>query len=165
MEDKWYVVHSKPNMEQFLAGQLESRQITFYLPLLSVKPNNPRCKKHKPYFPGYLFIHADDRSANRLIIERTPGVAGLVNFGGEIAFVPDTMLNAIRQKVEQLNLTGCETHRRLSKGEKVKIHSGPFAGYDVIFNSSVDGRDRVRVLLTLVEKRMLTIELPAAYVI
>ncbi len=165
MEDRWYVVHSKPNMEQFLAGQLESRQIIYYLPLLTVKPKNPRCKKSKPYFPGYLFIHADDRSANRLLIERTPGVAGLVNFGGEVAFVPDTILNTIRQKVEQINFTDAETCRKFSKGEKLKIHSGPFAGYDAIFNSSIDGRDRVRVLLTLVEKRMLTVELPVAHVI
>jgi transcriptional antiterminator RfaH len=152
-------------MEQFLAGQLESRQIDIYLPQLTAKPKNPRCKKSKPFFPGYLFIRADEKSSNRVLFERTPGALGLVNLGGEVATVPDAILTAIRQKVDQMNLSESGTGRKLIKGERVKIQSGPFAGYEAIFDSNADSRERVRVLLTLVEKRMLEVELPAACVI
>jgi transcription elongation factor/antiterminator RfaH len=165
LESKWYVIRSKPNMEQFLAGQLESRQINIYLPLLNAQPKNPRCKKNKPFFPGYLFIHADEKCNSPIFFERTPGAIGLVNLGGEVAYVPETILNAIRQKVDQMNLSAKEPCSQLHKGEKVKIQSGPFAGYEAIFDSCADGNRRVRVFLSMVEKRMLEVELPAAYVI
>jgi transcriptional antiterminator RfaH len=150
-------------MEQFLAGQLESRQIPFYLPQLKVTPSNPRCKKNKPFFPGYLFIQENAINENAIKYQRLPGAAGLVSFGGEIAFVPGSVLNAIRQNVERMNRCAKDPLFGVRKGDRVTIKSGAFEGYEAVFDSCSDSRERARVFLSMVEKRMLEVELPAAY--
>lgn len=164
MENRWYVIHSKPNMEQFLAGQLSSRQLDCYFPQYKVTPKNPRCRKNKPLFPGYLFIRTSGKVDEISRAARTPGAIGVVNLGGEVAFVPGQMVEAIRQKVEQMNCSESEALLSLNRGDRVKIQSGPFEGYEAIFDARLDGSERVRVFLKLVEKRLLELELPAAYV-
>lgn len=165
MENRWYVIHSKPNMEQFLAGQLTSRQLDCYFPQYQVKPKNPRCRKTKPLFPGYLFIRIHEKNEEITRIARTPGAIGMVTLGGEAAFVPGQMVEAIRQKVDKMNHSEAEALLSLNRGDNVKIQSGPFEGYEAIFDARLDGSERVRVFLKLVEKRLLELELPAASVI
>ena len=55
----WYVMQSKPNKEELLYEQLRTRDIDAYYPCIKVQPVNPRARKLKPYFPGYLFIKVD----------------------------------------------------------------------------------------------------------
>ena len=92
----WYVLRSKPNKEAFLAGQLESRNITVLDLQVKVNPVNPRARRHKPYFPGYIFIHTDLQQHPPVLFERIPGAARLVHVGNEIACVPDNIIQAIR---------------------------------------------------------------------
>ena len=165
MENRWYVIRSKPNMEQFLAGQLTSRQLDCYFPQYQVKPKNPRCRKTKPLFPGYLFICTHEKDEEITHIARTPGAIGFVNLGGEAAYVSEEILEAIRQKVDKVNRSEAEVLLSLKRGDSVKIQSGPFEGCEAIFDARLDGSERVRVFLKLVEKRLLELELPAAYVI
>ncbi|HQM55596.1 MAG TPA: transcription termination/antitermination NusG family protein, partial [Anaerolineaceae bacterium] len=89
MTISWYVMRSKPNREEFLARELESRNVEYYYPRLRVNPVNPRARRFKPYFPGYLFIHLDLEQVNVLSLEHVPGAANLVSFGGEFSHVPD----------------------------------------------------------------------------
>ena len=56
---QWYVLQSKPQKESLLHDQLCLRGIEAYYPRLYLKPANPRARKSRPYFPGYLFIHVD----------------------------------------------------------------------------------------------------------
>ena len=55
----WYAIRSKPNKEDFLARQFEAADVPVFYPCLRVSPVNPRSRKTKPYFPGYLFIQVD----------------------------------------------------------------------------------------------------------
>ena len=55
----WYVMRSKPNKESLLWEQLSLQNIECYYPRLRVKPANPRARKLRAYFPGYLFVHVD----------------------------------------------------------------------------------------------------------
>ena len=100
MNEKWYVLRSKPHKELFLAGELLTRNFEVFCPVLYVKPVNPRARKIKPYFPGYLFIYTDLQSANLSSLSWMPGTVGLVTFGAEPAFVPDELVRAIRKKVD-----------------------------------------------------------------
>jgi transcriptional antiterminator RfaH len=52
----------------------------------------------------------------------------------------------------------------LRSGETVLVHSGPFAGYEAIFDVRLTGTERVRVLLKLLRNQQLPVELPAAYI-
>jgi transcription antitermination factor NusG len=160
----WHVIRSKPNREDFLARELESRDVEVFHPLLRANPVNPRARKFKPYFPGYLFVHVDLEKVNSTALEHVPGAANLVSFGGEIASVPENMVQAIRRKVDEINLAGGEKTAAFKPGELVEIEQGPFAGYTAILDASLPGSERVRVLLRMLEKRELPVEMPAGYI-
>jgi len=164
MTISWYVMRSKPNREEFLARELESRNVEYYYPRLRVNPVNPRARRFKPYFPGYLFIHLDLEQVNVLSLEHVPGAANLVSFGGEFSDVPDNIVHAIRRKVDELNAQGGEGAAVLHAGDRVEIESGPFAGYMAILDAALPGSERVRVLLQMLEHRELPVEMPAHYV-
>lgn len=160
----WHVIRSKSNREEFLAGQLESRGVEVFYPRLRVTPVNPRSRKVKPYFPGYLFIHIDFEKNHAVMFERIPGAVNLVYIGSEAATVPDNMIFAIRRHVDEINAAGGEVLNALKPGDRVKIHEGPFEGYEGILDAKISGTQRVRVLLKMLQKRQLPVDIPAAYV-
>ncbi len=155
----WYVMHSKPNKEELLYEQLRTRNIDAYYPRIKVQPVNPRARKRKPYFPGYLFIQADLDSLGTSTLRWMPGALGLVDFGSDPASVPDELLKAIKEKVEYANALDKNPVERFRCGEVVTIEAGPFAGYQAIFNSRLPGHERVRVLLQLLSDRQIGVEL------
>jgi len=159
---KWYILHSKPNKEEFVLQQLGIHNIDVYYPYIRVQPVNPRSRKTRPYFPGYLFVNADLDTVGTTVLKWIPGAIGLVDFGGELASVPDDLLQTIRQHVDRINSTNSETLGIFMPGDQVIIQSGPFAGYQAIFDSYLSGHERVRVLLQMIKYRQLKIELPRA---
>jgi len=164
MTISWYVLHSKPRKEELLSEQLELRKVETFSPRIRVQVVNPRARKVRPYFPGYVFTHVDLDIIGLSVLQYMPGSAGLVKFGGTPAFVPDGLIHAIRQRVEEINAAGGELFEVLKPGETVFIHSGPFAGYEAIFDARLPGTERVRVLLKLLRNRKMQVELPAGQV-
>jgi transcription elongation factor/antiterminator RfaH len=160
----WYVVHSKPHKEKLLAEQLELRNIEIFAPRIRVQPVNPRARPMRPYFPGYIFVRADLEELGISTLRYVPGSSGLIDFGGEPAYVPDGLIHAIRERVEQVNAAGGELFDALTPGETVLVHSGPFAGYEAIFDARLPGKERVRVLLKLLRDRKMPMELPAGFI-
>ena len=164
MASYWYVLHSKPHKEKLLAEQLELRSIETFAPRIRVQVVNPRARPVRPYFPGYIFVHADLEAMGISALQYVPGSSGLIAFGGEPAYVPDGLIVAIRQRVNEINAAGGELFDVLKAGETVLVHSGPFAGYEAIFDARLPGKERVRVLLKLLRNRTIPVELPAGYV-
>jgi transcription antitermination factor NusG len=164
MSAYWYVLHSKPHKEGLLAEQLELRKIETFAPRIRVQVVNPRARHVRPYFPGYIFIRADLEELGKTALQYVPGSSGLISFGGEPAFVPDGLIHAIRQRVEEINSAGGELFDILKSGETVLVHSGPFAGYEAIFDARLPGKERVRVLLKMLRYRKMPVELPAGYI-
>jgi transcriptional antiterminator RfaH len=161
---RWYVVRSKTRKEEFLAEQMQMRKIDIYHPRIRVQTVNPRARKVRSYFPGYLFVHLDMEASGKSSLQFIPGAAGLVGFGGESADVPDGLIQAIRRRVDEINAAGGELFKGLNAGTPVVIHSGPFAGYEAIFDARLPGSDRVRVLLKLLKNRQMQVDLPAGQI-
>ena len=159
MSVSWYVIRSKPNKEDFLASQLSAYGIQVYFPRIRVKTVNPRARKIKPYFPSYLFVHVDLEEVSPSTLHWMPGAVNLVSFDGEPASVPDTLIAAVERHVDQINASQENLTKGLKPGDVVMIHDGPFAGYEAIFDGEISGRERVRVLLTFLQKRHLPVEL------
>ena len=155
----WYALRTKPNKEAFLAQQLEALDIEVYYPCLHVRPVNPRSRKKRPYFPGYLFVRVDLKDGKASGLKWMPGVADLVSVDGQPASIPDHLVIAIRRQVDYLNNSAQQGLKELQHGDRVKILSGPFAGYEGIFDAHLDGRDRVRVLLNFLQSRRVPIDL------
>jgi transcription elongation factor/antiterminator RfaH len=161
----WYVIHSKPQKEFFLQDQLTLRNLESYCPTMQIQRINQRTRRFRPYFPGYLFTHLDLDETNVSIFRWIPGAIGLVDFGGEPASVPDTLLNTIRNRVDQINEECAEPLlKRLKPGDEVIIHSGPFAGYEAIFCAELQDNERVQVLLQLLQDHTVRLDLPVSQI-
>lgn len=160
----WYVIHSKPNKEEFLYEQLCLRKVDAYYPSIKVRPINPRARRTKPYFPGYMFVNTTLDTIGRSTLRWIPGAKGLVDFGGDPASVPDEILQAIRQKLEYVNAVHGDQAKKFTPGQVVTIQSGPFSGYRAIFDSHLPGRERVRVLLQMLWDRQIGLELSAGQI-
>jgi transcription antitermination factor NusG len=160
--EKWYVAHSKPRNEELLWKQFCLRGIESFYPCINVPTVNPRARRVQPYFPGYLFVHINLELIGKSTLEWIPGGIGLVSFGNEPAFVPDKLICEIKQRIEQLKMFSKENTVTLCKGDNVAIHAGIFTGYDGIFDIQLSGTDRVRVLLSLLDNRLIPVEMHAS---
>ena len=88
----WYGMHSKPQKEFFLEGQLSFRRVEVYCPTIRIPKPGQRKWKFRPYFPGYLFTHIDLDEVHASILRWLPGAVGLVDFGGKPAYVPESLV-------------------------------------------------------------------------
>ena len=160
MSRSWYALRSKPRKERSLYSYVTAEDIECYYPCLEVNPVNPRSRKTKPYFPGYLFVQVDLEEVGRNRFRWTPNSLGLVRFGGEPAQVPENLIRGIRRTLAEINEAGGEELHGLQPGDPVRIEDGPFAGYRGAFEGCLSGRDRVCVLLDmLAQGRTVAVEM------
>lgn len=159
MADSWYALQSKSNKEDALYEQLLNQGFEVFYPRIRVNPVNPRARKIKPYFPGYMFVRADLIAVGLSTFQWMPFSRGMVLFDQDPAPVPDSLINAIRRRVEHVNVAGGEIFTSIDKGDEVFIHDGPFAGYEAIFDVRLPGSERVRVLIKLLSQRHIPLEL------
>jgi transcription elongation factor/antiterminator RfaH len=148
MITQWYVLHVKPHKERAVTRLLQAREVDVYFPVLKVKPVNPRSRKERPFFPGYLFVQIDLADQKAGSLQWVEGTHGLVQIGGEPARVPEQLIQALRQRLDDINAAGGLARASLKRGDRVRIVSGPFEGYEAIFDVRLSGKDRVQVLLT-----------------
>lgn len=161
----WYALRSKPRKEDAVWRQLRSEGFEVFYPRIRVNPVNPRSRKIKPYFPGYLFIQVDLEQIGVSRLQWMPHTLGLVSFGGEPANVPENLVFELRKRMEEIAAAGGELYDGLKPGDKIYISEGPFSGYAAIFDARLPGTERVRVLLELLNnRRRVPIELPSGQI-
>jgi transcriptional antiterminator RfaH len=159
LSEPWYALQSKPRKEEALWHEVQRRGFHAFYPFLVVQPVNPRARHRLPYFPGYMFVQAGDARLGSSEFRWMPHAVGLVRFGGEPAAVPDALIAALRQRVAVANREEQTRLDRFRSGDRVVVETGPFAGYDAIFDVRLPGKDRVRVLLSLLHGRYVPVEL------
>lgn len=159
MSQRWYALRSKPRKEDIVWRQLQAKEVEVFYPRLRVNPVNPRAKKVRPYFPGYMFVRVNLEEVGLSTFQWMPHAVGLVTFDGTPSPVPDNMIHAIRQRVQEIAEKGGEVLDGLKTGDRVRIQEGPFKGYEAIFDVRLPGSERVRVLLEFLSKRQVPVEL------
>ena len=165
MTQYWYALRSKPRKEDVVWRQARTRGFETFYPRIKVNPVNPRSRKIRPYFPGYLFIQADLEEVGLSVFQWMPHSMGLVSFGGEPSTVPEHLIHELKKRIDAINEAGGELFEGLKPGEVVRISEGPFRGYEAIFDARLPGTERVRVLLELLgNQRRVPIELDAGYI-
>jgi transcription antitermination factor NusG len=165
MAYRWYVLRSKPRKEDVVWQQLQTRGIENYYPRIRVHPVNPRARKIKPYFPGYLFINVDLDDLGISVFKWMPHTLGFVSFDGEPATVPEFVVKDLKKRIQEINDAGGEIYDGLERGDKVRIHDGPFSGYEAVFDARLPGQERVRVLLQLIsDLRQIPVELKTSQI-
>ena len=143
MAMKWYALRSKPRKEDVVWRQVHTLGFEIFYPRIRVQPVNPRSKKLRPYFPGYMFVQADLAEVGLSQFKWLPHSLGLVSFGDEPAIVPDNLIHAIKRRVEEIAEAGGELFDKLKSGDTVLISDGPFEGYEAIFDTRIPGSERV----------------------
>jgi transcription elongation factor/antiterminator RfaH len=163
MTPHWYALRVKPHKEGTVYRQLQQQDaVELYYPSVRVHPKNPRAAKERPFFPGYMFVRADLSHLGANLFNWTPGTHGLVTFGDEPAIVPEHLIHEVKRRVAQIEAAGGLLFDNLQKGDRVRIVSGPFEGYEAIFDMRLPGRERVQVLLAFLSKHPQPVKLPAS---
>jgi len=161
---QWYALRSKPRKEEVLWRQLRAQEFEVFFPRIRVHPVNPRSRKLLPYFPGYMFVNVNLEEVGLSTFQWMPHAIGLVSFDGEPSPVPENLIYAINKRVEEIAAAGGEFFDGIKPGDTVKINTGPFAGYEAIFDARLPGSERVRVLIQMLSDRRIPVELRAGQV-
>lgn len=156
---KWYVIQSKPLKENYLYKQLLTRNIECFFPRLKKDPVNPRSRHWAPYFPGYLFIHCDLDEIGIMPLNRIPGSIGLVKFGNYVPSVSDHMIDVLKQKISELDYGKQGTRIPYKQGDHLRFIDGSFEGYEAIIDEYIQGSQRVRVLLKMLNDQYISMEI------
>lgn len=151
---QWYVIRSKPHRERVVDAQLRDQGLEVFFPAVKVNPVNPRAARERAYFPGYLFVHLDLAAVGANTLRWLPAAMGLLEFGGEPAVVPAALITQLKRRIGSIQAAGGLVLVDLERGDTVEITSGPFAGYEAIFDLRLQGAHRVRVLLDLLRRQV-----------
>jgi transcription antitermination factor NusG len=87
------------------------------------------------------------------------GTLGLVTFANELASLPEDVIQPRRQPVDRLNVDTSKYCKKFTPGDRAMLQSGPFAGYQAIFDSYISGHERVQVLLKMLQNTQIKLDL------
>ncbi len=143
--NNWYLATTKPRQEVRAVENLKNQKIEAFCPTVKVEKLR-RGKKRiitEALFTGYLFIHLSPQDALWYKVRSTRGVRDWVRFAGEIAKIPQKLVtNLIKADIEPEQ----PIISHFSKGQPVRILSGPFAGLKAIYQKE-DGEMRSMILI------------------
>jgi transcriptional antiterminator RfaH len=152
-QPQWFCIQTKRRYEDFATYNLEKKGITVFSPKIEehIVRNYRNVQRIVPLFPSYIFAKFD------LLCEHnrarwTPGVKQILsNRRGPIQ-IEDEIIDGIAVALEQKAFDKSE----LKTGDMVTVSSGSFQGLNGIFQYYTSGEARVRVLLDLVYRKVVT---------
>ncbi|MFN8643844.1 MAG: transcription termination/antitermination NusG family protein [Candidatus Binatia bacterium] len=157
---EWYVVETQRHREPVARAVLAERGIASYLPRVEQWPRPAVGSAVAPMFPGYLFVRvAYAEQAHRVV--RTNGVKSFVAFGGEPVPIAAEVIAFLRDREGPDGVIHCGAE--VGDGAPVRIVDGPFRGLTAVVTERLGARDRVRVLMEILQ-RQTTVELPERWV-
>jgi len=134
----WYLVKTKPRMEDMAEMNLKNQNIEYFLPRFT-------CGKRegKVIFPGYIFIKPKSGITYQSI-RSTRGVSDFIRFEMAFANARDETIDELKEIVDVINDRMDQTSLH-QKGEDIFIKSGPFKGFNGIFEKY--GADQSAIIL------------------
>lgn len=128
--------------------------------MLGLETYYPRLREYKtvrrvrrlvtsPLFPRYLFCKFDP-SASYRSVRYAPEAIDVVHFGNRPALVSPTLIEELKVWAgEGLDIVTLRPSLRV--GDKVEITDGPMRGLSAVILQASDDRDRVAILLSILE--------------
>ena len=122
----WYLVKTKPRMEEMAEINLNNQKIEYFLPRFT-------CGKRegKVIFPGYIFIKPKKGDTFQSI-RSTKGVSDFVRFEMAFAKASDETIDDLKKVVDVMNDRMDQVNRH-QKADEVFIKSDPFKEFTGIF--------------------------------
>jgi len=126
MEQKWFVVYTRPQQELKVAEQLTAMEITNYCPTITlVKQYSDRKKKvTRPLLSSYVMVELEEKERKKVFA--CSGVVRYLFFLGKPVVVPASDIILM-----QNHLNGVYNDSKvttLSVGDSHTISQGPFSG-------------------------------------
>ncbi|MGD1032552.1 MAG: transcription termination/antitermination NusG family protein [Opitutaceae bacterium] len=149
----WYCVHTRPQKEAKVCAHLaQTFGLETYFPRLRRQRTIRRVKRivTGPLFPRYLFCRFDYGQRCRAV-KFAPDVLGVVSFGDVPAVVDESLIDGLKawagEMVDVITVTPA-----LQTGDRVQITDGPMRGLEAIIENDMNGRERVAVILSILER-------------
>ncbi len=146
----WYCIHTRPKKEQQIAAHLsDSIGLETYYPRLRQYRTIRRVRKlvTSPLFPRYFFCRFD-AAINFRAVRYAPDVIDVVRTGAVPSIVDDSLIDELRRWAGDAGDVITMTSP-LRAGDNVEITSGPLRGLSAVILRTSDDRDRVGILLSL----------------
>ncbi len=156
----WYALYTRSRFEKKLMSELADRSIEVFLPMREILSRWKDRKKKIwiPLFPGYLFIHYVDTSAERYRILNIPGAVRFVSFNSQIVPVPQEQIDGVRRFLE--SHLAIDPYPYIKVGRRVEVIAGPLKG---IKGKLVQKRGRFRFVLQVdLIKQAVSVEIDAS---
>ncbi|HEY5996223.1 MAG TPA: transcription termination/antitermination NusG family protein [Candidatus Deferrimicrobiaceae bacterium] len=155
-EVKWFLVKTKPLSETRVASRLADAGFELLFPKICKRGRRKGEVEKRPFFPTYLFVRFSLEQLR--LIRYTHGVARVVSFGLEPQPVEDSIVEAVRARMDEEGVIRL-LHKPVDwqPGQRVSIAEGPFAGLDAIFVEELPDRERVVLLLDAVSRFRVTV--------
>lgn len=142
----WYAVSTKPRQEDLAELNLQRLGVETFCPQLKQTKliRRKRQTVTGPLFPGYLFTRFNLDTHYRAV-NYARGVRKLVAFGPVPVVVDDEIIEAIRSRLDDGYMTVPVSS--FTPGQVVRIHEGPFEGFEAVFEREMSDHQRVVLLL------------------
>jgi transcriptional antiterminator RfaH len=146
-DGSWFCLRCQPKREHIAAAHLRKLPgVESFCPRVRIRKATGRGPVWfvSAMFPGYLFARFNFAIWHRLI-KQTAGINGFVQFGDQLALVPDSLVSEIKDRTG----TGetLEVSQTVELGQPVRVASGPFEGAEALVTRLIATRDRVEVLM------------------
>lgn len=140
----WYVLHTKSRFENVVHDGLCNKSIEVFLPKITVQSKRKDRRKmiRIPLFPGYVFVKSDLAPNHHLDIVKTVGAVKLV--GNNLGPIPVPGETIASLKIMVAADHPVVTGYTFSKGDRVMVVNGPFAGVTGVFDR-YGGKGRIVV--------------------
>lgn len=149
---RWYCVHTKPLKEASAANHINAvLGLETYFPRLRQQKTIRRVRRMVtgPLFPRYFFCRFDSSIQYRAV-RYAPDVLSVVTSGESPAVVGDTTIAELKgwagDTVDVITL-----QPGLRPGDMIEITAGPMQGLQGVLVHERSDRDRVAVLLSMLE--------------
>jgi transcriptional antiterminator RfaH len=151
----WYCVHTRPQKEARACAHLgQTLGLETYYPRLRRQRTIRRVKRvvTGPLFPRYLFCRFDFGQRYRAV-KFAPDVIDVVSFGEVPAIVDESLIDGLKGWAgEAVDIISSATS--LQSGDRVQINDGPMRGLEAVIQNDMDGRERVAVVLSILERNV-----------
>ena len=140
----WHAAYTTARHEKVVAQQLTERRVETFLPLYRSlhRWKDRRKLVELPLFPSYVFVRISPRDKLRVL--QVSGVVHLVSFNGQLAELPETEINALRNGLE--HDVYAEPYPYLRVGRRVRVVRGAMAGTEGLL---VRKKDKYRVVISI----------------
>ena len=145
--ERWFLAHTLPKSERKAEMHLHFQEFRTYLPRITKTIRHARQLRtvRAPLFPRYIFLILDLSRDRWLSVRSTIGVSSLFTCDGCPVPVPPGIVERLIERSDGDHLF---LDADLTKGQSVRILSGPFADF-VGTLERLDEAGRVRVLLAM----------------